>query len=123
MTTHCQKKYGITLTTRVKSSNFGQWVKSDIHLLTVKIQMRRRLRGRHIRTFTVRLVNSFLYSNDLIGKKHRCLNLVDCPDLPDFTIRQNTLYSVIHVEADKGPRHLLYCILKIPTIKQSYFDE
>ena len=42
---------------RVKSGNFGQRVNSDIHLQTVKIQMRRLLMGRLIRIFTVCLVD------------------------------------------------------------------
>ena len=41
----------------VKSGNFGQLVKSDIHLQTVKNQMRRLLMSHLIRIFTVCLVN------------------------------------------------------------------
>ena len=38
---------------RVKSGNFGHQVNSDIHLQTVKNQMRRLLMSRLIRIFTV----------------------------------------------------------------------
>ena len=42
---------------RVKSGKFGHQVNSDIHLLTVEIQMKRLLMSRLIRIFTVSLVN------------------------------------------------------------------
>ena len=42
------------------SGNFGQWVNSDIHLQTVKIQMSG-MRRLLIRIFTDCLVNSFLF--------------------------------------------------------------
>ena len=45
--------------TRVKSCNFGYQVNSHIHLQTMEILM-----SRLIRSFTVRLVNTFLYSNN-----------------------------------------------------------
>ena len=41
------------LKSRVKSGNLGQQVNSDIHLQTVKIQMRRLLMSRLNRNFTV----------------------------------------------------------------------
>ena len=44
---------------RVKSGKFGHQVNSDIHLLTVEIQMRRLLMSHLIRIFTVCLVNLF----------------------------------------------------------------
>ena len=65
---------------RVKSGNFGQRAISDIHLQTAKIQMRRHLMSRLIRIFTIGLVNKFLL------QQARCPNLIDCPNLPDFTI-------------------------------------
>ena len=46
----------LTGTYRVKSDNFGQRVNSDIHMQTVKIQMRRLLMSRLIRIFTVCLI-------------------------------------------------------------------
>ena len=42
---------------RVKLGKFGHQVNSDIHLLTVEIQMKRLLMSRLIRIFTVCLVN------------------------------------------------------------------
>ena len=47
----------LAATTRVKSGNFGQRVNSDICLQTVNIQMRRLIKSRLIRIFTVCLVN------------------------------------------------------------------
>ena len=44
-------------TSKIKSGNFGQRVNSDIHLQTVKIQMRRLLMSRLIRIFTFCIVN------------------------------------------------------------------
>ena len=45
---------------RVKSGNFRHQVNWDTHLQTVKILMRRLLKSRLIRIFTVCLVNLFL---------------------------------------------------------------
>ena len=47
------------LNSRVKSGNFRQRVNSDIHLQTVKIQMRPLLMSSLIRIFSVCLVNLF----------------------------------------------------------------
>ena len=46
----------LTGTYRVKSDNFGQWVNLDIHMQTVKVQMRQLLMSRLIRIFTVCLI-------------------------------------------------------------------
>ena len=64
---------------RVKLSNFGHQVNSDIRLQTVEIQMRRLLMSRLIRIFTVCLVNLF-FSIPVIkigSKQGRCPNLPD----------------------------------------------
>ena len=45
----------------MKSGKFGHEVNSDTRLQTVKIQMRRLLMSRLIRSFTVCLVNLFLF--------------------------------------------------------------
>ena len=67
-----------SLFSSVKSGNFGHQVHSDIHLQTVKIQMRRLLMSYLISIFTVCLVNLFFYSNNLnMNKQRRCLNLPD----------------------------------------------
>ena len=52
----------IFLNNRVKAGNFGQRVNSDIHMQTVKLQMRRLLMSRLIRIFTVCLVNLIFIS-------------------------------------------------------------
>ena len=71
---------------RIKSGNIGHWVNSDIHLQTVKFQMRRLLMSRLIRISTVCLVNYVLFNNlNMKETLGRCPNLVGCPNLPDFT--------------------------------------
>ena len=49
---------------RVKSGNFGHQVNSDIRLQTVELQMRRLLKSRLIRIFTVCLVYLFSHSSN-----------------------------------------------------------
>ena len=66
---------------RVKSGNFRQRVNSDIHLQTVKIQMRRLIKSRLIRIFAVCLVN-FLFNNSQI-KETRSLS--EFSELSEFT--------------------------------------
>ena len=72
---------------RVKSGTVGQRVNSDIRLHTVKIQMRRLIKSRLIRSFTVCLVNLiFIPIIQKLKKQCRCPNLADCPNLPDFSL-------------------------------------
>ena len=72
---------------RVKSGNFGHQVNSDMHLQTVKIQMRRLLMSRLIRIFTFCLVSLFFIPIiKIYNKQGRCPNLPDRPNLPDFVL-------------------------------------
>ena len=72
---------------RVKSGNFGKQVNSDTHLQTVEIRMRRLIKSRLIRIFTVCIVDlSFIPIIQKLKKQGRCPNLADCPNIPDFTL-------------------------------------
>ena len=67
----------------MKSGNLGQRVNSDIHLQTVKIQMRRLLMSRLIRIFTVCLVH--LIFIPIIQKMKETMSLSDFRRLSEFT--------------------------------------
>ena len=86
---------------RVKSGNFGQRVNSDIRLQTVNIKIRRLIKSRLIRIFTVCLVNlNFIPIIQKQKKQGPCPNLADCRNLPDITLKDkcNCTPSLVTVE-------------------------